>query len=110
MLLVCDVCMYWNEKIKNGLNFPFFEKGDLSEFLFVPLGWVLVLLPYVIRVFRPFSVLVLNLARGLCTVGYGFCIFVFSCTFAYAFCIFAHYFCIFGLMNCIIAIGDFNGL
>ena len=117
MLLVCDVCMYRNGEIKNGLNLPVSGMDDLFQFLCVPLGMFFVLLPYVIRCFRLLSLLVLNLVKGFCTVGLCFCIFGFSCTIAYAFCTIAHLFCIFGLVfvycwfdELYYCKGDFNGL
>lgn len=110
MLLVCDVSMYGNGETENGLNLSFWRIGHLFGLLSVPLVKVFVPLPYVIRCFRLLSILVLNVARGFCTVGSSFCILGFYCTIAPTFCTIAHLFCIFGLMICIIAIGDFNGL
>ena len=71
------MCMSGNYPIENALNSSFFEKEDLSIFSYVPLGVVYVPLPYAICHFREVPRLACTVVRGLCTVGYGFCILVF---------------------------------
>ena len=117
ILLVCDVSMYGNGETENGLNLSFLETRHLFGLSYVLLGKVFVLLPYVIRCFCRFSILVLNVARGFCTVGLPFCIFGFYCTIAYTFCTIAHLFCIFGSVILYVCLkymyyckGGFDGL
>lgn len=71
------MCMSGNYLIENVLNSPFFEKGNLFVFSYVPLGMVYVPLPYAICHFREVPRLTCTVVKGLCTVGYGFCILVF---------------------------------
>lgn len=110
------MCMSGNYLIENVLNSPFFEKGNLFVFSYVPLGMVYVPLPYAICHFREVPRLTCTVVKGLCTVGYGFCILVFYVHLPYVYVFLGTLFVTLGilfvflLMDFVLLRGDNYGL